>query len=59
MAIWQFTNNNVPTTDPVFDDGLTAMPGDEGFDTTAVEAEATALGATGFNFICGSPTPAA
>jgi hypothetical protein len=50
MSKWQFVKSGVPTTDPLFDDGEQTSPGDEGFNTTAVEA-AIPAGADGFNYV--------
>ena len=61
MAVWQYLKKGLlgvvlPTTDPMFDDGLQVLPGDAGFSTAAVTA-AMPTDADSFNYV--GPSPAA
>ena len=58
MARWQIMKSEKPTADALFDDGATALPGEEGFSTGAVAAHVATLGAAadGFNYVGPSET---
>lgn len=53
MARWQIMKGGKPTNDPLFDDGNTAAPGEDGFSTDPVAAHVATLGvqADGFNYV--------
>lgn len=57
MAQWQMMKSGKPTAAPLFDDGGTKQPGEDGFSTDAVAAQVAALGAAadGFNYVGPSP----
>lgn len=57
MARWQIMKSGKPTDAPLFGDGGTAQPGEEGFSTDAVIAHVATLGAEadGFNYVGPSP----
>ena len=50
MSQWQFMKSGVPTSDPIYDDGLNDLPGDPGFTTAPVIAN-TPVDADGFNYV--------
>ena len=56
MAVWQFLKTNLPTLDPLFDDGLNDLPGDTGFTLAPVQA-ALPADADSFNYV-GPSAPA-
>ena len=57
MAVWQMmTKNGLPMID-TFDDGLTAVPGDEGFTSELAEGEAGKRKAVSVNYVGQSPNP--
>jgi hypothetical protein len=53
MSKWQMMKAGEPTVHPIFDDGGTAQPGEDGFSTDAVKAHVATLGdeADGFNYV--------
>jgi hypothetical protein len=53
MAKWQMMKGGEPTALDQFDDGGTALPGEEGFSTDAVQVHLKTLSGTadGFNYV--------
>ncbi len=50
MAVWQYLKGDLPTSDPLYDDGLLPLPGDAGFSASAATA-ALPADADGFNYV--------